>query len=96
MMIMSLATAVGLFIVIWKLGLLRLFRYRETRKATDGGLDLLLTTGLITVFAGTFSGVMIGIMSGLILSGLLFVSRLMIKPTKSIRTFFHGRNVIKH
>lgn len=96
MLMMASLTAVGLFIVIWKLGLLRIFRYRETRKAADGGMDLLLTAGLMTMFAGTFSGMMVGMIAGLMLSGLLYLARILIKPTKSLKTRFHGRNVIKY
>lgn len=82
---MALLTALGTFIVMWKLRIFRLFRYKEVRAAADGGLDFFMTVGLVTLFAGTFSGVMIGMMSGLILSGLLLVTRWIIKPTKSLR-----------
>jgi len=87
---MSLMTATGLFIVLLKLGILRFFRIKETRRFADGGLDMLTTFGLIAIMAGTFSGVMIAMMSGLMLSGMFFATRLIIKPTKSIGGTLNG------
>ena len=83
-------TAIGIFIVMWKLGVFNLFKIKETRKAADGGLDMLMTFGLIAIFAGTFSGMILAMMSGLMLSGMLFLARYFIKPTKSIGGTLHG------
>jgi hypothetical protein len=77
-------TAVGMYIVLWKIGVFKLFKIRETRRATDGGLDAAMTFGLVAMFAGTMSGMLIAMGSGLMLSGLLFLTRSFIKPTKSI------------
>ena len=83
-------TATGMYVIMAKLGLFKLFRIKEARKVTDGGLDALLTFGLIAVFAGTVSGMMIGMVSGLMISGMLFMTRLFIKPSKSLGGVTHG------
>jgi hypothetical protein len=88
----ALMTATGMYIVMAKLGLFKLFKIKQARKVTDGGLDILVTLGLITVFAGTVSGMMIAMMSGLALSGMLFATRCFIKPTKSLGGVFNGAN----
>ena len=90
MFILPLLTATGMFIVMWKLGVFKLFKIKETRKAADGGLDLLMTFGLIAVFAGTFSGMILAMTSGLMLSGMLFAARAFIKPTKSLGGMWNG------
>ena len=84
MFLMALLTATGMFIILWKIGVFRLFKIKETRKVTDGGLDAVMTFGLIAIFAGTFSGMILAMTSGLMLSGMLFIARSLIKPTKSI------------
>ena len=88
----AVMTATGMYIVMAKLGLFKLFRIKQTRKVTDGGLDVLMTFGLIAVFAGPVSGMMIAMMSGLMLSGMLFATRYFIKPTKSLGGIFNGVN----
>lgn len=90
--IFALMTASGVYIVMAKLGLFKLFKVKQTRRLTDGGLDVLMTLGLITVFAGTVSGMMIAMMSGLTLSGMLYVTRVFIKPTRSLGGAFNGTN----
>lgn len=91
MFTLALMTATGMFIVLWKIGAFKLFKYKETRKVADGGLDATMTFSLIAIFAGTFSGMIMAMTSGLILSGMLFIARSLIKPTKSIRGTKHGR-----
>jgi hypothetical protein len=88
----ALMTATGMYVIMAKLGLFKLFRIKQTRKVTDGGLDVIMTFGLIAVFAGTVSGMMIAMMSGLMLSAMLFTTRYFIKPTKSLGGVFHGVN----
>jgi hypothetical protein len=88
----ALMTATGMYIIMAKIGLFKLFKVKQTRKVTDGGLDVLMSLGLITIFAGTVSGMMIAMMSGLMLSGMLFATRYFIKPTKSLGGVFHGTN----
>jgi hypothetical protein len=88
----ALMTATGMYIIMAKLGIFKLFKIKQTRKVTDGGLDILVTFGLIAVFAGTVSGMMIAMMSGLALSGMLFATRCFIKPTKSLGGAFNGVN----
>jgi len=88
----AVMTATGMYIVMAKLGLFKLFRIKQTRKITDGGLDVLMTFGLVAVFAGTVSGMMIAMMSGLMLSAMLFATRYFIKPTKSLGGAFNGVN----
>ncbi len=88
----AVMTAAGMYIVMAKLGLFKLFKIKQTRKVTDGGLDVLMTFGLIAIFAGTVSGMMIAMMSGLMLSGMLFITRYFIKPTKSLGGAFNGVN----
>lgn len=87
---LALLTATGTYIIFWKLGILKLFHYKELRPATDGGLDALTTFGLVALFAGTFSGMMVGMISGLMVSGLLLVSRIFIRPKKTLRGKLHG------
>lgn len=86
----ALMTATGLYVIMAKLGLFKLFRIGAARKVTDGGLDALMTFGLIAIFAGTVSGMMIAMMSGLMLSGMLFATRYFIKPTRSLGGITHG------
>lgn len=88
----ALMTATGMYIVMAKLGLFKLFKIKQARRVTDGGLDVLMTFGLIAVFAGTVSGMMIAMMSGLTLSGMLFITRYFVKPTKSLGGISHGIN----
>lgn len=88
----AMMTATGMYVVMAKLGLFKLFKIKETRKVADGGLDVLVTFGLVVVFAGTVSGMLIGMMSGLMLSGMLFATRCFIKPSKSIRGICNGAN----
>lgn len=88
--IFAMLTATGMYIVMAKIGIFKLFRIRETRKVADGGLDVLATFGLIAIFAGTVSGMMIAMMSGLMLSGLLFLTRSLIKPTLSLGGVYNG------
>lgn len=91
-LLFAVMTASGMFIIMAKLGLFKLFRIKQARKVTDGGLDVLMTFGLIAVFAGTVSGMMIAMMSGLMLSGMLFATRCFIKPTRSLGGAFNGIN----
>jgi hypothetical protein len=88
----AVMTATGMYIIMAKLGLFKLFKIKQTRKLTDGGLDVLMTFGLIAIFAGTVSGMMIAMMSGLMLSGMLFLTRYFIKPTKSLGGAYNGIN----
>ena len=88
----ALMTATGMYIVMAKLGLFKLFKIKQTRKVTDGGLDVIVTFGLIAIFAGQVSGMLIALMSGLMLSGMLFVTRCFIKPTRSLGGIYHGVN----
>ena len=68
MFILPLLTATGMFIVLWKIGAFKLFKIKETRKVADGGLDAVMTFGLVAIFAGTFSGMIMAMTSGLLFS----------------------------
>lgn len=88
--IFPLVTAIGIYIIMLKIGLINVFRVKETRRVADGGLDLGISLGLVALLAGSFSGMMVAAITGLMVSGMLYVTRLLVKPTKSIGGKLNG------
>lgn len=72
--ILGFFTALGKFIVLWKLFGIRHVLYFEK------WVDLMFTIGLPILFLGTFSGALLAVFSGLWLSLILRCTALFIKP----------------
>lgn len=68
MIITGVLTAIGIFIIMWRIGLPKFCGYLWQ---TDTTLMILL----MVIFFGTFSGMMTGLIAGIILSGLLSISK---------------------
>lgn len=86
----ALATAVSIFIVMWKLDIKKFTGY-------SGLTDLTLMIILIAVFMGTFSGMVTGMIAGIILSVFLYIAKKCVgaKKLKRTRKFIAWKDVPK-
>jgi len=69
----SFLSAVGLFILMWKINLELFARYHWQT-------DIIVSSMLMFLFYGTFSGMVTALVAGIFISIFLFISRLIIKP----------------
>jgi len=67
--IAGLATAIGLLIIVFKIGVRRVLYWEVP-------IDIILTLGIPFAFAGTFSGMMTAIFAGIFVSLALRATRL--------------------
>ena len=74
----ALATAISIFIVMWKLDIKKFTGY-------SGLTDLTLMIILIAVFMGTFSGMVTGMIAGIILSVFLYLAKMFVGAKKLAR-----------
>ena len=68
LMIWGALSALGIFILIWKVGLLWFIRMEALT-------DIAFTVLMIALFWGTFSGMVIAVAAGLVFSLLLFLAK---------------------
>ncbi len=76
---MALATAVGIFIIMWRIDITKFTGYLWQS-------EMALFILLIVIFMGTFSGMMTGLIAGIFLSVFLQIAKAIKGAKKLVRT----------